>query len=290
MEIKSFFDPATSTMTYVVFDAQSKDAVIIDPVLDFEPADMTLATKSIDLLMAFVGEHKLKIHYILETHVHADHLSGARELIQQALPHAVIAISERITEVQAIFKKVFNFPESFRTDGSQFGRLLKDGETIAAGTIEVKIMATPGHTPACVSFHIGDALFTGDALFIPDSGTGRCDFPGGNAKALFNSISRRIYQLPLQTRIFVGHDYQPNGRELRFQTSVEESRTKNIQLRAETTEAEYIAFRSARDKTLSAPKLLFPSVQINMAAGHYPPAESNGKVYLKFPLTRLREQ
>lgn len=289
MEIKTFFDEATFTLTYVVYDALTKDAVIIDPVLDFDPAAVKTDNKSIETLMSFVREKKLKVHYVLETHAHADHISGAHDLVTDYIPAAKIGIGERITVVQKIFKNVFNFPASFKTDGSQFGRLFADNEVVRAGSLEFKVIFTPGHTPACVSYLLGDALFVGDALFMPDSGTGRCDFPAGDAKALFHSVSDRLYHLPDHTRVFVGHDYQPGGRNLAFETSISESKKKNIQLRAETSEEEFVNFRCKRDATLAAPRLIFPSVQVNIAAGEFPAAEENGTHYLKLPVTRYKK-
>lgn len=283
--IEPFFDKTTSTMTYVVYDSASKDALIIDPVLDFDQARSVCTMDSIKNVVAFVENLHLKIHFILETHAHADHLSGARQLVTHYFPDAKIAIGERITVVQTTFKKIFNLPETFDTGGRVFSRLFKDNEKITAGTIHFKVLYTPGHTPACVSYMIGDAVFTGDALFMPDSGTGRCDFPDGDAKSLYHSISDRLYRLPDATHVFVGHDYQPGQRALAYRTTIAESKSLNIQLKANTPEAEYIAFRTQRDATLSAPKLLFPSIQVNIAAGALPIAESNGHSYLKLPIT-----
>ncbi len=285
MEIQHFFDNDTYTLTYVVFDAASKDAVIIDPVLDFDPASVKTSTQSIENLLTFVRDHALKVHYILETHAHADHLSGAHELVTKHLPHAKIGIGERITLVQETFKKIFNFPAEFRTDGSQFHRLLKDDEMVRAGSLSFKVLFTPGHTPACASYLFGDAIFTGDAIFLPDYGTGRCDFPQGDARSLYQSIVRRLYSLPEATRVFVGHDYQPGGRKMQCETTIAESKQRNIQLNAATTEEEFVQFRKVRDATLSAPRLLYPSVQINIAAGDLPPPETNGQSYLKLPIT-----
>ena len=285
MEIKHFFDPSTYTVTYVVYDLVSKDAVVIDPVLDYDPASVTTSNQSIDTLLAFLNEQSLKVHFILETHAHADHLSSAHELVTKYLPSAKIGIGERIKMVQETFKQVFNFPESFKTDGSQFHQLFKDGEVIAAGSLSFKVLFTPGHTPACASYLFADAVFTGDALFMPDYGTGRCDFPEGDAHALFHSVTKQLYALPDSTRVFVGHDYQPNGRILKFETTIGDSKRTNIQLKADTKEHDFVKFRNSRDATLAAPRLLFPSVQVNIAAGELPEAESNGRVYLKLPLT-----
>lgn len=288
MDIKSFFDPATYTLTYVVFDPSSKDAVIIDPVLDFDPAAVRISLTSIEAVMNFVKEMRLNVHYVLETHAHADHLSGAHEIVVRYLPNAKIAIGERITVVQETFKTIFNFPASFRTDGSQFHQLLRDNEEIRFGSLAFKVIFTPGHTPACASYLFGDKLFTGDALFMPDYGTGRCDFPQGDARALYHSVAQRLYKLPDSTKVFVGHDYQPNGRALAFETTIGISKKDNIQLNNAVSEEEFVNFRKKRDATLAAPRLLFPSVQVNIAAGEFPQPEANGKVYLKLPLTQSR--
>jgi len=287
MMIRSFFDPETFTLSYIVHDGSTGDAVIIDPVLDYDPAAIKISTRSLEQLYGFVREKSLKVRYILETHAHADHLSAAHELVSRYLPHAKIAIGERITEVQEIFKTIFNFPPSFRTDGSQFHRLLKDQETVSAGSLTFKVIFTPGHTPACASYLFGDALFTGDSLFMPDYGTGRCDFPKGDSRVLYHSVTQRIYKLPEKTRIFVGHDYLPQGRPLAYETTVGDSKKNNIQLSEKTTEEDFVSFRNRRDSTLSAPRLLFPSVQVNIAAGEFPAPESNGKRYLKLPVTNV---
>jgi glyoxylase-like metal-dependent hydrolase (beta-lactamase superfamily II) len=288
MEIKPFFDARTFTMTYVVYDPASKDAVVIDPVLDYEPVGSKLWTESVDVILDFLATHQLRLHYILETHAHADHLSGA-QMIKERHPAAKIAVGRNITVVQHFFKNVFSLSDDFPTDGSQFDRLLDDNEEFTAGTLKFSVIFTPGHTPACATYRIGDALFTGDALFMPDMGTGRCDFPAGSAHDLYNSITRRIYSLPDATRIFVGHDYQPGGRELAFETTVGAEKAGNIQLRGDTPEAEFIKFRTERDKTLSAPKLLFQSIQINIDAGSMPD-KTGAKQYLKIPVNIFRPQ
>ncbi len=285
MEIKHFFDPATYTLTYVVYDTATRDAVVIDPVLDYDPASGTTSTGSIEVLLSFLKDQRLKIHFILETHAHADHLSGAHELVTKYLTDAKIGIGERITIVQETFKQVFNFPSSFKTDGSQFHRLFKENEEVKAGSLSFKVLFTPGHTPACGSYLFSDAIFTGDALFMPDYGTGRCDFPKGDPRALYHSVTKRLYELPDSTRVFVGHDYQPGGRKLEFQTTIGESKRRNIQLKEGTSESDFVAFRRNRDGTLAAPRLLFPSVQVNIAAGELPEPESNGRVYLKVLIT-----
>ncbi|QLY26617.1 MBL fold metallo-hydrolase [Bdellovibrio sp. KM01] len=283
IRIQHFFDSATFTLTYVVHDPNTLDAVIIDPVWDYDPASSKLSTQSMDQVVAYIKENKLTPHFVLETHAHADHLSSS-QLFKNIFPGIKVAIGERITEVQKLFKPVFNMPKDFNVFGADFDILMKENEVLNAGSIRIKTFFTPGHTPACASYLIEDALFTGDALFMPDSGTGRCDFPAGSAEALFDSITKKIYTLPDETRIFVCHDYQPQGRELQYQTTVGEEKAKNIQLKAETTKDQFVEFRTKRDATLSAPKLLLPSIQINIRAGHLPAPEDNGTSYIKLPL------
>lgn len=283
LQIKDFFDPATFTLTYVVFDEHSRDAIIIDPVLDYDPASSRVAFHSIEKVSQFVDSHHLKVHLILETHAHADHLSGSQPL-KKRYPNAKVGIGARIKEVQKLFKGVFNLPESFKIDGSQFDLLLEDQQTTSAGTIHFKTIYTPGHTPACASYLIEDAIFTGDALFMPDHGTGRCDFPAGSAQDLFESISGRLYQLPESTRVFVGHDYQMGRKDVLFQSTIGEEKSKNIQLNGKTSKEDFVSARNARDKSLAAPRLLLPSVQINIDAGHLPSEELNGARYLKIPI------
>ncbi len=282
MKIKHFFDPDTFTLTYVVFDEKTKDAVVIDPVLDFEQASGTVTDDSTKLVVDFIKQEGLQLHAILETHAHADHLSSS-QVLKTLFPKAKIMISEKIKHVQEVFKKHFNI-DYLKTDASQFDKLLKDFETVEFGSLKLKAIPTPGHTPACMSFLMGDAVFTGDALFMPDYGTGRCDFPKGSAKDLYASVVNNLYPLPDATRVFVGHDYSPGGREMKFETTIGESKKSNIQLKASTTETEFVSFREARDKTLKAPRLLLPSIQVNIDAGHLPPSEENGKSYLKLPL------
>lgn len=282
MRIHSFFDAPTYTLTYVVFDPDSHDAVVIDPVLDYDPLASRVSLQSAEQLAAFLRENGLRLRQILETHAHADHLSGAQYLKRQF--GASVVIGEHITEVQRVFKHIFNLPESFPTDGRQFDRLLADGQEIELGTLRIQAIHTPGHTPACLTYQIQDALFTGDSLFIEDYGTGRCDFPRGSAEALYDSIHGKLYALPDATRVFVGHDYMPGGRPMRCETTIGRSKRENIQLRHDTTKEEFVTFRQSRDKTLSAPRLLFQSVQVNIAAGHLPPAAPNGIRYLHAPL------
>lgn len=287
MEIRAFYDAATYTLTYLVWDPSSKDAVVIDPVLDYDPLASQIDTQSVDEVIAAIEREGLRLRFVLETHAHADHLSASQVLRRRY--DAPVAIGRRITEVQSTFKGVFELGEAFATDGSQFDRLLDDGELLHAGTLAVRVIATPGHTPACVSFLIGDALFTGDALFMDDYGTGRCDFPRGSAADLYRSIVERLYTLPDATRVFVGHDYQPGGREVRWETTIAKSKRNNPQLRADTSEAEFVEFRQARDRTLAPPRLIFQSVQVNVDAGRLPPAHANGRRYLKLPIDLFKK-
>jgi glyoxylase-like metal-dependent hydrolase (beta-lactamase superfamily II) len=282
LEIEPFYDSETCTLAYLVRDRATRDAVVIDPVLDFDPGSGKLALDSVSKIVRRIRELGLALHYVLETHAHADHLSASQHLRNQL--GARVAIGERIREVQATFKPILNLPEDFATDGSQFDRLLHDGEIVRAGALAFEVIATPGHTPACVSYRIDDAIFTGDALFVEDYGTGRCDFPHGDAETLYRSVHERLYALPGETRVFVGHDYRPDGRELRWSSTIAIERERNIQLDAKTSLAEFVAFRRARDRTLAAPRLLFPSVQVNIDAGRLPPVEASGRRYLRIPL------
>jgi glyoxylase-like metal-dependent hydrolase (beta-lactamase superfamily II) len=282
------FDKATFTLTYVVYDEATKDAVIIDPVLNYEQAASKVSYESVESLESFIKDNNLNVHYLLETHAHADHLSGAAEL-KERFPGSKIAINKNITKVQEIFKDLYNMKD-LNPNGEQFDELLDEGQVIIAGSISIEVLFTPGHTPACTTFKIEDNLFTGDALFMPDSGTGRCDFPAGSAKDLFDSISNKIYKFSDDTKIFVGHDYQPNGRELKYQTTVGESKQNNIQLKAQTTENEFTEFRTVRDDSLNAPKLLLPSLQVNIRAGVLPEAEDNKTSYLKIPIRKANKK
>lgn len=285
MKVEAFFDEGrTWTLTYVVYDEHSKDAVVIDPVLDLDTTPWRTFTDSIDKVAAFVTTQGLKVHWVLDTHVHADHLSGAHALKDRFGSKA--AIGSNIAVVQEIFKGAFNLAKDFPTDGRQFDRLLKDGDVLEAGTLKVEVMHTPGHTPACNTYRIGDAVFTGDVLFIPDVGVARCDFPRGSARDLYRSVTRRLYTLPDDTRVYVGHDY-PDGRAMRCMTSIGESKRDNVDLPEGRTEEEFIARINARDKQLSAPRLLFPSLQVNINAGVLPDAEDNRVSYLKIPLNFL---
>ncbi|MCC7442755.1 MAG: MBL fold metallo-hydrolase [Bdellovibrionales bacterium] len=283
MEIKAFFDQDTSTLSYLVWDPSTFDALVIDPVLNFDPASGATTRSSVVEIEQAIQSAGLKPRMVLETHAHADHLSGSQAL-KALFPGLKLAIGERIVEVQRTFSDVFGIEPEERPGAEAFDRLLKDGEVFPAGSLEVRVVATPGHTPACVSYLIGDALFVGDALFMPDSGTGRCDFPGGDARRLYDSVHRRMYGLPPATRIFVGHDYQPGGRELRYQTTVSEERASNIQLKAETTEDEYVRFRTERDRRLTAPRLLYPSLYVNIRGGRLPEPDVRGRRFLKWPI------
>jgi glyoxylase-like metal-dependent hydrolase (beta-lactamase superfamily II) len=285
VHIEPFFDPGTSTLTYVVFDAATRDAVVIDPVLDYDAAAGTTSAEAYDRIAAYVARERLRLHYVLETHAHADHLSASQLFRREH--DAKVAVGERIREVQATFQPIFDLPPAFATDGSQFDRLLKDGEVVRAGALAIEVIATPGHTPACVTYRIEDAIFTGDALFTEDYGTGRCDFPRGSAEALYDSI-QRLYALPDATRVFVGHDYQPGGRPVRWETTIGASKAANRQLSARTSKADFVALRQARDAGLAAPRLLLPSVQVNIDAGRLPAPHENGKRYLVVPLNVLR--
>lgn len=280
--VKEFFDKATWTLTFVVYDEQTKDAVILDPVWDYDPAASKMSTESADHVLKFVKAKDLKVHYLLETHAHADHISGAQVLKKQ-IPGAKIGIGARITEVQKLFKQFFNLESDFKTDGSQFDILLEERKPLQAGSLKIETLFTPGHTPACVSYVIGENVFTGDALFMPDYGTGRCDFPAGSSEDLYNSVQEKLYKLPDHYKVFVGHDYMPN-RPLAFETTIGEEKKKNIQLNIETSRSQFVEFRSSRDKTLAAPRLLLPSVQVNIDAGNLPAAENNGTKYLKVPV------
>lgn len=263
--VHAFFDKATSTLTYVVWDEVTRDAVVIDPVLDFDPTTQIVSTSSLNQLSHFLTSKNLIVHWVLDTHAHADHLSGAHELKSFCRAQAW-AVSEKMSEVFATFAKIFAWPKSLKLEDLGVDRFLKDGEEWRAGSLQIQALATPGHTSACTTFRIGDKLFTGDALFMPDSGVGRCDFPGGSAATLYDSVWGKIYAFPEHFEIYVGHDYQPGGRPLRYRTTVGEEKAGNIHLNAGTNKADFIRFREGRDKTLSAPRLLNPSLDWNLGA------------------------
>lgn len=283
-QIKEFFDKNTWTLTYVVWDEKTRDAIVIDPVLDYDPASSKTSEDSAKAVIEFLRAKELKLHFILETHAHADHLSGS-QIIKREFPTAQITIGEKITKVQEVFKGVFGLPDDFKTDGSQFDRLLKDDEEFLAGSIKIKTLFTPGHTPACASYVIDGHVFVGDALFMPDYGTGRCDFPAGSPTELYHSIHGRLYELPENTKVYTGHDYLPNGRPLKFMATIAEEKKENIQLKANTSLEEFVHLRTERDRTLAAPKLLLPSVQVNIDAGHLPEPSANGRRYLRIPVS-----
>jgi glyoxylase-like metal-dependent hydrolase (beta-lactamase superfamily II) len=282
--VKAFFDEATNTVSYVVSDADTARAAVIDPVLDYDPHSGRTATTSADRLIAYVRQAGLQTDWILETHVHADHLSSAPYV--QAQLGGKTAIGAHVDAVQAVFKDVFNIA-ALPADGSQFERLFVDGDTFKIGNIEARVIATPGHTPACITYVIGDSAFVGDTLFMPDFGTARTDFPGGSARDLYASI-QKILALPDATRLFMCHDYKAPGRdEYAWETSVAEQKQSNIHINEQVSEAEFIALREGRDRQLGMPKLLLPSIQVNIRAGQFPDAESNGTRYLKIPLDTL---
>lgn len=283
--IQEFFDSDSNTYSYVVYCSQSKKAAVIDPVLNFDAAACRTATTGVTQIVDYLQLHQLTLVWILETHVHADHLSAA-PFLKQTLGGST-AIGRHITEVQQVFAEVFHAEPEFCRDGSQFDRLLDDNEELPLGDLTIQVLHTPGHTPACVSYLIGDAVFVGDTLFMPDYGSARCDFPGGSAQTLYQS-AQRLFSLPEQTRMFLCHDYKAPGREqFCFETTVSEQITANIHLHQGVTQAEFVQMRKRRDATLSMPKLMLPAVQVNMRAGQFPLADDNGVQYLKLPLNRF---
>jgi len=282
IDIKTFFDAKnTSTLTHLVYDMQTRDAVVFDPVLDLDGINWCTYQDSLKTLDDFIAEHQLKLHYVLDTHIHADHLSGMQYLKEKY--NVSLVINAAITVVQETFKDVFNLDESFDISGADFDLLVKDGEQLKAGSILIDVLHTPGHTPACTSYKIEDNVFTGDSLFVPSVGTGRCDFPKGSAKDLYNSVTRKLYTLSDEVKVFPGHDY-PENRNLQTFTTIGESKKSNVDLPVDRSEADYIVFMEKRDATLSLPKLIYPSVQINLTAGKLPRKESNGQHYLKIPI------
>ena len=281
-EIDAFFDEATNSVSYLVSDPVSRSAAIIDALLDFDPGSGDISTEPADEILRRAAEKGSKIEWLLETHAHADHLSAANYL--RGRTGAKLAIGSGIREVQRVFGSLLK-AEDVRPDGSDFDLLLNDGDKLPLGELQIEVMATPGHTPACVSYRIGDAVFVGDTLFMPDYGTARCDFPGGCAHQLYRSI-RRILSLPPETRLFLCHDYKAPGRDrFAWETTVGEQRDRNVHLAGEKSEDEYVAMRRARDATLCAPKLLYPAIQVNIRAGRLPPPEENGRRYLKIPIS-----
>lgn len=285
MEIQHFYDERTSTLSYVVYDRGARIGVVIDPVLEYDPASGRTWTGSAAAIAAFLDENELRVPHVLDTHAHADHLS--------ALPFfkerygAETTIGAEIVRVQETFKALFHLGEDFVPDGRDFDRLLGDGERLAVGPFEIEAIHTPGHTPACMSYRIGDAVFVGDTLFQPDYGTARCDFPGGSAADLHASVHRLYATLPPETRVFTCHDYRPEGRPLAFESTIAEQRAHNVQLNDSTSAEEFVELRKARDAQLDMPTLILPSIQVNIRAGAMPPPESNGVSYLKIPLNQL---
>lgn len=282
--VQAFFDPATWTVTYVVWDRASRHAAIIDPVLDYDFKSGHTRTESADRVLAYVAENSLRVDWILETHAHADHLSGAHYLREQG--GGRIAIGEHIRAVQATFSRIFNLERSFLPDGSQFDHLFKDGETFMIGSIEATALLVPGHTPADMAYQLDGAVFVGDTLFMPDVGTARADFPGGDVHQLYHSI-QRILQLPPETVVYVCHDYPPESRSPQWQTTVAEQRANNVHVKDGISEDDFVAMRTARDATLDMPTLILPSIQVNVRAGQMPPADDNGIAYLRIPLNTL---
>jgi glyoxylase-like metal-dependent hydrolase (beta-lactamase superfamily II) len=284
-DVKAFFDEPTFTASYVVSEPGGESCAIIDSVLDYDPKSGRTSAESADRIIDYIKGRNLNVEWILETHAHADHLSAAPYLKQKL--GGQTAIGEHISDVQGIFKKVFNVEPEFQTDGSQFDHLFADGDEFAVGKMMVKVMHTPGHTPACLTYVIGDAAFIGDTLFMPDYGTARADFPGGDAGTLYRSI-QKVLSLPPETRLFLCHDYKAPGRDhFEWETTVAEEREKNVHVHKGVTEDEFVAMRTKRDKTLDMPVLILPSVQVNMRAGELPPAEDNGVSYLKIPVDQL---
>jgi glyoxylase-like metal-dependent hydrolase (beta-lactamase superfamily II) len=283
-EVVPFFDPATNTISYIVKDPNSPACAVIDSVMDFDYASGHISYEHADAIIAYIREHHWRLEWLLETHVHADHLSAA-PYIQQQLGGR-LGIGENITIVQDTFGKVFNEGTEFQRDGSQFDRLFADGDSYQIGTMTGRVLHTPGHTPACTTHIIGNAAFVGDTLFMPDGGSARADFPGGDAATLYRSI-RRLLTLPDEMRLFMCHDYGPNGRDIRWETTVGEERRHNVHVHDGVTEAEFVALREARDKTLAMPKLIIPSLQVNMRAGHLPPKDDAGNTFLKVPINGL---
>ena len=282
--VKAFFDPATWTVSYVVYDHDGGHCAIIDSVLDYDSKSGRTTTMSADALMAFVKDKALTVQWILETHAHADHLSAAHYLRKHL--GGQIAIGAAITDVQSVFKGIFNLEPEFHPDGSQFDHLFQPDEVFAIGDLTVHALPVPGHTPACMAYQVSDAVFVGDTLFMPDVGTARCDFPGGNAHDLYQSV-RKLMSLPGDTRLYMCHDYPPDDREPAWESTVAEQRASNIHIRDGVSEDAFVAMRSKRDAGLAMPNLILPSVQINIRAGAMPPAEANGRAYLKIPLNFL---
>jgi len=284
-DVISFFDEPTNTVTYVVADPETKACAIIDSVLDYNASSGRTSTESADEVIAFIEQGGLQTQWILETHAHADHFSAAPYL--QKKLGGIIAIGEHIPDIQKVFGGLFNEGDDFKADGSQFGRLFKDNEVFKIGKLDAQIIYVPGHTPACVAYHIGDSVFVGDTLFMPDFGSARCDFPGGNAGALYDSV-HKLYALPDETHMYLCHDYKAKGRDhYQWETTVGDQKAHNIHMNVSVSRDEFIKMRTERDKTLGMPKLILPSIQVNMRAGELPEPEENGVSYLKIPLNSV---
>lgn len=282
--IKDFFDPETWTFTYVVYEGDGSPCVIIDSVLNYDPKSGRIRTQSADEVIAFVKAHQLQTTWILETHAHADHLTAAPYL--QTHLGGKLAIGDHITSVQTVFKGIFNLDDHFQTNGTQFDHLLKEDESLVFGNLSLKALFVPGHTPACMAYEIGDAIFVGDTLFMPDVGSARCDFPGGDAKTLYRSI-QKILSYPEQTKLYMCHDYPPIDRPVVCMSTVADEKVGNIHVHDGLTEGQFVEMRTTRDKTLEMPVLILPSIQVNIRAGHFPEPDTNGVAYLKIPLNAL---
>jgi len=282
--VQPFFESVTGTVTYVVFRSGHPECAVIDPVLNYDPKAGRTSTTDAHRVVEFVRQHGLQVQWILETHAHADHLSAAQYLRHEL--GGAIAIGQHIRSVQSVFKTLFNLERGFRVDGSQFDHLFREGEEFSIGALAAKALYVPGHTPADTAYQIGDAVFVGDTLFMPDVGTARCDFPGGNARALYDSI-RKLLALPGDTRLFMCHDYPPDGRKPEWETTVLAQREHNIHVHDGITEAQFVRMRETRDASLAMPVLMLPSIQVNIRAGEFPPVEENGQSYLKIPLNAL---
>ena len=287
MRIKAFFDARTYTLSYVAYDEAERVGVVIDSVLDFDPASGRLWTESAEAIAEFLVREEITIPFVLDTHAHADHLSAMPFFKKKFGARSVMGA--RVGRVQEVFRDLFDLGDDFAVDGRQFDILMNDGEKLDVGPFEIEALHPPGHPPACLTYRIEDALFVGDALFQPDYGTARCDFPGGSAEELYASIQRLYQTFPGETRVFTCHDYQPGGRALEYESTLLEQRESNVQLNEKTTLEEFVAFREARDATLDMPTLILPSVQVNVRAGELPEPEGNGRVYLKIPVNAFEE-
>ena len=285
MQIHALHHAESGSLTYLVWDPATRDAVIIDPVMDFDAGSVQVSTESLEVLYEAVESRQLLVRAVMDTHVHADHLSGMAEVCTRYGCPSIVGSGMRA--VLETFVPMFDLQSVVPQDGSQFDQLLSDGETVQLGSLRVQAIHAPGHTPACTCFLIGDLLFTGDALFMPDFGTGRCDFPNGSAEQLYDSVMRKLYSLPDETRVFVGHDYCPGGRALQFETTIGESKKSNKQLRSDTEREAFVEWRRQRDSNLKLPRLIYQAIQVNINAGHLPAPSEAGVRYLKLPIGQL---